>query len=30
VLDCTRAKADFGIELPHWKDGLRRMLEGLA
>jgi dTDP-4-dehydrorhamnose reductase len=29
VLDCTRAKAEFGVELPHWKDGLKRMLETL-
>ena len=29
VLDCTRARAVLGVELPHWKDGLRRMLEGL-
>lgn len=29
VLDCTRARAVLGVELPHWKDGLKRMLEGL-
>jgi dTDP-4-dehydrorhamnose reductase len=29
VLDCTKARADFGVELPHWKDGLKRMLETL-
>ena len=29
VLDCTRARSILGVELPHWKDGLRRMLEGL-
>ena len=27
VLDCSKAKAIFGVELPHWKDGLNRMLQ---
>lgn len=27
VLDCAKAKHAFGSELPHWKDGLSRMLE---
>lgn len=26
VLDCTRAKRTFGVELPPWNDGLSRML----
>ena len=29
VLNCARAKKDFGVELPHWKDGLQRMLSDL-
>jgi len=29
VLDCAKARTDFGVELPHWKDGLKRMLETL-
>ncbi|MEQ1755703.1 MAG: dTDP-4-dehydrorhamnose reductase [Micropepsaceae bacterium] len=29
VLDCTRARDVFGVKLPHWKDGLKRMLKGL-
>ncbi len=27
VLDCSKAKAIFGVELPHWNDGLNRMLQ---
>jgi len=26
VLDCSKAKRTFGVELPHWKDGLARMV----
>ncbi len=29
VLDCSKAKATFAVELPHWKDGLKRMLSAL-
>lgn len=29
VLDCSKAKATFGVELPHWKDGLKRMLKAI-
>lgn len=29
VLDCTRARDVLGVRLPHWKDGLKRMLKGL-
>lgn len=27
VLDCTKAKRDFAVELPLWSDGLTRMLD---
>lgn len=27
VLDCTKAKRDFAVELPLWSDGLARMLD---
>ena len=27
VLDCNRVKLQFGIAVPHWRDGLRRMVE---
>lgn len=30
VLDCTRAHTTLGVELPHWKDALQRMLKELA
>ena len=30
VLNCTRAKEVFGVELPHWRDGLTRMLKALG
>jgi dTDP-4-dehydrorhamnose reductase len=29
VLDCTRARTVLDVELPDWKNGLKRMLEGL-
>lgn len=29
ALDGTLARIDFGVELPDWKDGLKRMLESL-
>ena len=29
VLDSTLARTHFGIELPHWKDGLKRMINEL-
>jgi dTDP-4-dehydrorhamnose reductase len=29
VLDCTRARSVLGVELPDWRSGLKRMLEGL-
>lgn len=29
ILDSSRAKREFNVELPHWKDGLLRMLSAL-
>ena len=29
VLDGTKARTTLGVTLPHWSDGLRRMMEGL-
>ena len=29
VLDCKKAHSSLGVELPHWTDGLRRMLQEL-
>ena len=29
VLDCTKTKRDFAVELPPWQDGLTRMLNAL-
>ncbi len=28
ALDCAQARARFGVELPHWRDALGRMLNG--
>lgn len=30
VLDTAKLRHDFGVEPPHWRDGLRRTLEALA
>jgi dTDP-4-dehydrorhamnose reductase len=27
VLDCSKAKRILGVQLPHWRDGLKRMLD---
>jgi dTDP-4-dehydrorhamnose reductase len=29
VLDCTKARTVLGVELPHWTDGLKRMISML-
>jgi dTDP-4-dehydrorhamnose reductase len=30
VLDCTKARTVLGVELPHWTDGLKRMMKEMA
>jgi dTDP-4-dehydrorhamnose reductase len=30
VLDISKLQRDFGIELPHWREGLAQALDALA